>query len=213
MTTRLISRTPSETYCPLSLKNSIHLRLLRFVFAGGWLAFMSLWVFPALMKPYIAQKTVSQTPDFFDERLLDPATSIQDLKRLASQYPKEPSVIEKLAYVYAKEIKTPNNKINGPMAQKAIETYRKLIELDPKRVGAYNNLANIHYTLGQTDEAIRIWKKAIEVQPNFLDAQLNLGKILYTRGELKESAVHFNTVLTLDPGNAEAIVYLKRMVE
>jgi tetratricopeptide (TPR) repeat protein len=42
---------------------------------------------------------------------------------------------------------------------------------------------------------------------------LNLGKILYVRGELKESASHFQKALEIDPGNAEAQVYLKRMVE
>jgi TolA-binding protein len=51
------------------------------------------------------------------------------------------------------------------------------------------------------------------VDPTFLDAQLNLGKILYVKGKLKEAASHFESVLKIEPGNSEAIVYLKRMVE
>jgi tetratricopeptide (TPR) repeat protein len=144
---------------------------------------------------------------------LDPAKSILDLENLKAQYPKEPAILEKLAFVYAKEIKSADNKINLQNAEKAVQTYQELIQIDPKRVSAYNNTANIYYTMGHELEAIEFWEKAVHVDPTFLDAQLNLGKILYVKGKLKEAASHFESVLKIEPGNSEAIVYLKRMVE
>ena len=36
------------------------------------------------------------------------------------------------------------------MADKAIAAYEKARSLDPSRASAYNNLANIHYTIGHT---------------------------------------------------------------
>jgi tetratricopeptide (TPR) repeat protein len=176
-------------------------------------AFFGFLVFPKLIEPYKAQKEVSEMPGFFNERLLDPAKSIDDLEKLAAQYPSELSVLEKLAFVYAKEMKTPDDRINLPRAEAALATYQKIIDHDPNYISAYNNMANINYTLGRQDEAIRLWKKCVEVNDSFLDAHLNLGKILYVKGELKESAAHFEKVLKLNPGNAEAIIYLKKMVE
>ena len=166
-----------------------------------------------LMKPYHAQKEVSGQVGFFDERLLDPAKSINDLERLAKLHPYEPALLEKLAYFYSKEIKTKKKKINAVMAQNAITTYQQLIQVDPNKVAAYNNLANVYYTIGQKESAIKTWKKAVREHPTFLDGHLNLGKVLYVDGKLKESAAHFETVLRLDPNNSEALIFLKRMVE
>lgn len=168
---------------------------------------------PQILKPYRAQRTVAATPDFFDQRLLDPAKSISDLEELRAKYPREISVLEKLAYVYAKEIRTTDNRVNTDMAAKSIAVYQDIIRVKPGHLGAYNNLANIYYTTGRTEEALSSWRKAAEIDPSFIDAQLNLGKILYVQGKLKESAQRFEAVLRGDPNNAEAIVYLKRMVE
>jgi tetratricopeptide (TPR) repeat protein len=170
-------------------------------------------ILPPLLKPYQAQHAVSAAPNFFDERLLEPAKSIEELEKLAAQYPTAPAVLEKLGYVYAKEMKSPDGKINSAMTEKAVGTYRRIVELEPTRVSAINNLANILYTAGRVPEAITFWEKAVQVKPDFLDAHLNLGKVLYVQGRLKESAAHFEQVLKLDPKNNEAIVYLKRMVE
>ena len=168
---------------------------------------------PVLRAPYRAQQTVSAMKGFFDQRLLDPVKSMGDLEALARDYPNEIPVLEKLAFVYAKEIRGADGHLDPGMAANAIRVYERILTLDPRHAAACNNLGNIHYTIGQVDEAIAMWKRAVEIKPDFLDPHLNLGKILYTRGDLKESARQFDIVLQLDPGNAEAVVYLKRMVE
>jgi hypothetical protein len=184
----------------------------RLVISGVWVAALA-WLVPVIIRPYAAQRLVNSTPGFFDERLLDPAKTISDLEELAKKYPNEPSVFEKLAFAYAKEMKAPDGRINLDMTNKAIASFQKAITLDPKRVSAYNNLANTYYTVGRTPEAIDAWNRALEIKPDFVDVHLNLGKIFYVQGRLKESAAHFQQVLKYDPKNAEATVYLKRMVE
>jgi len=186
---------------------------LRFGSVFVWSGFMIGVVFPQLMAPYKAQSAVKEKKEFFEERLLEPAKTIEQLEALAGQYPDEPAVLEKLAYVYAKEIKDPSGRFNGVMVRKAMSAYGQVLRVDPRRVGALNNLANIQYTIGRVDEALETWRQAVRVDPRFIDGHLNLGKILYTRGELKESAAHFETVLRIDPQNADARVYLKKMVE
>lgn len=180
-------------------------------FAVIWIALMAALI-PAVMRPYRAQKIVGDTPGFFDERMVDPHRTIQKLEQTVHS-DGEIANLERLAYAYAKEIQTPDRKINPEMAHKAIEAYEKILTLDPNRASASNNLANIYYTIGKPEAAIPLWRKTVDLQPNFLDARLNLGKVLYLRGSLKESAAQFEEVLKLDPKNAEAIVYLKRMVE
>ncbi len=192
---------------------SLNVTAPRVALATGWSAFLVAIVLPKLLLPYRAQQQVEATPNFFDQRLLDPAKTTSDLEELARQYPAEPSILEKLAYVYAKQIQLPGGKLDSVAARKAIDAYKRLIQIDPKRMAAYNNTANIYYTMGDVEQALSMWKLATEVDPTFLDAHLNLGKILYTKGRLKEAAAHFEKVLQIDPKNSEAIVYLKRMVE
>ncbi len=185
---------------------------LRIAGATLW-CMLLVFAVPHILRPYQAQKQVAAQVDFFDARLLDPAKTIDDMEKLREQYPDEPAVLEKLAYVYAKEIQTRDKHINTGMATKAASAYQALIAADPQRVSAYNNLANIYYVTGRTDEALTTWRKAAEINPAFIDAQLNLGKILYAQGKLKEAVPRFEAVLRTDPNNAEAIVYMKRMVE
>ncbi len=191
----------------------LNLSIPRVLLAAAWIVFLVGVVWPRLMRPYRAQKEVAASSDFFDQRLLDPTKTVEDLERLAETYPNEPAVFERLAYVYAKQIKMPDNRIDLPMTTKAIATYERLIELDPRRMGAYNNLANIYYTIGRVPNAIQTWQRALAVNPDFTDIHLNLGKVLFVQGKLKEAAEHFESVLKKDPSNAEAIVYMKRMVE
>lgn len=181
--------------------------------AGVFLVAMGGLVLPAMLKPYRAQRTVANQVGFFDARLLEANRTIRDVERLAERYPSEPDVWERLAYLYAKEMKSPDGKINVPRARQAEAAYRKLIAMDPNRLAARNNFANVLYTMGRVDDAIRQWETAVSIDPSFLDGHLNLGKIYYSQGKLKKSADHLQRALKIDPNNAEAVVYLKKMVE
>lgn len=181
--------------------------------AVAWVAAIVLWALPAVVRPYRAEAALRGQKDFFDVRLLDPAKTIADLENLAERFPDEIPVLEKLAFVYAKEIRWPDKSVDVPMARKAIAVYERVIALSPDHMGAFNNMANIYYTIGETERAVAAWRQAVRKNPRFVDGHLNLGKVMYVRGDLKAAASHFQSVLEADPGNNEAIVYLKKMVE
>jgi O-antigen ligase len=168
-----------------------------------------------LLHPYLAHFRRTRAPDFFDVRLLDPVRTIEELESLAARYPDQAAVFEKLGFARAKEMR-PGGRggaLDRAMALQAAAAYRKAAELDPTRAGAFNNLGNIHFTLGDQAEALVCWGRAVEADPRQLDARLNLGKVYYLNGRLREAAEQFRKALELNPGNDEATVYLKRMVE
>jgi O-antigen ligase len=170
---------------------------------AGTLALAALVVLPALARPYLAQRRLAATPDFFDEKVLEPARTIEELERLAARYPAQAQVFEKLGWVYAKEKKW----------DQAIASYRKSHELDPTAAGPLNNLGNIHYLLGDRTAAIAYWTQSLRINPGQTDSRLNLAIAYYRHGQLKEAAEQLKAVLAVDQGNEKAIVLLKEMTE
>jgi tetratricopeptide (TPR) repeat protein len=158
---------------------------------------------PQILKPYLAQKRLSQETGFFDEKVLEPYKTIADLELLAKKHPNESMIYEKLGWVYSKE----------KNFSKAIENYEKAIKLNPNSYGSYNNLGNISFLLGQRAKAIEYYKKSLSINPNQLDAHTNMGIAFYYEGRLREAASEFDAVLKLDPNNEKAIVMLKKMRE
>jgi len=57
---------------------------------------------------------------------------------------------------------------------KAIDYYKKAIEIDSNYYAAYFNLASTFRHLGLVDDAIVSYEKAIEIKPNYADAHKNL---------------------------------------
>jgi len=173
-------------------------------FAGmSAVALAGFFVFPAVLKPYIAQKNVAATPDFFDERVLEPAKTINDLEKIAQKYPGQALVYEKIAWVYSKEKNW----------QKAVENYTKAFELNPKSAGPLNNIGNIYFLTGNRPQAIEFWRRSLKVAPGQLDSRLNLATAYYYNGQLKEAVDELKEVLKADPKNEKAIVMLKQMTE
>ncbi len=160
-------------------------------------------VFPAILEPYRAQRKVAATPDFFDEKVLEPAKTIAELRALAARYPDKASIYEKLGWVYAKE-----KNWDG-----AITSFKRSSELDPTTAGPLNNLGNIHFLLGNRPQAIDHWKRSLAINPAQIDGRLNLAMAYYYQGQLKEATDQVKDVLKLQPGNEKAIVLLKQMTE
>lgn len=179
----------------------------RFLLAGV-LAGISLYTGQKLIKSYAVKRGHLLQPDFFQQKIVNAASTLNELETLALKFPKDPLLFEKLGYVCAKEIKT-----NPAMAEKALAAFQRATELDPSRWGAFNNIGNIYYTLGDKNKAIIYWERSLAIKPNQVDSRLNLAKTLYVSAKLKESAEQFKAVLELDPDNTEAQLYLRKMVE
>lgn len=172
---------------------------------------------PTLLRPYLSQRELAKTPDFFDEKLLNNAQTLQELEALVLQHPDQWRYWEKLGYFTAKEMQGTDaagrKVIRTDAAQRAIQAFERAFELNPQGEGPPNNLGNIYFTLNRRPEAMDWWQKAIAANPEKIDARVNLGLCYYYEGRIKDSARQFEEVLKRDPKNEKAIVMLKRMVE
>lgn len=165
---------------------------------------LSVWFFGTeIAKPYIAQKKLAETPDFFEQKLADPKNTINDLAALARQRPDDSRVYEKLGWCYAKE------RDFG----RAIENFEKAAQINPTGYGPFNNIGNIYFTTGNRQKAIEYYHKSLKVNPNQIDSRINLAQAYYFDGKLKEAADQLKAVLKIDPNNEKAIVMYKKMIE
>jgi len=173
--------------------------------AGGLLlcAALAVLTFQKVLEPYIAEKKVASTPDFFDEKIVEPAKTITELEALAARYPDRPQIYEKLGWVYSKEKNW----------SRAVEALQKAAALDPKNAGPLNNLGNIYFLVGDRENAIKFWNRSLAINPGQVDSRLNLATAYYYKGRLKEASDQLREVLKIDPHNKNALVMLKQMTE
>ncbi len=71
---------------------------------------------------------------------------------------------------------------------KAIDTFKEILEIDPEESEAHYNLGNAYADKEMFDDAIAMYKNAVEYNPEFVDAYLNLS-MLYLDMELIEEAI------------------------
>jgi len=87
---------------------------------------------------------------------------------------------------------------------RALEDFRKAVELDPKYASAWNGLGVGLRQSGDIDGAIAAWKKAVEFKPDFGFALYNLGLGLLGKGDKADALKCFTkykelTYATLPP--------------
>jgi tetratricopeptide (TPR) repeat protein len=99
----------------------------------------------------------------------------------------------------------------------AISKLRRVIELDPSMMRAYNNLGLCFDALGQFDEAIQSFSRAIELnrrqeQPSPWPP-LNLAVSLISRNRFDEAVARLNEALTYNPKFPQAHYQLGLVLE
>src|SRR5262249_34158093 len=76
-------------------------------------------------------------------------------------------------------------------------------ERDPRYAAAQNRLGSIPWKQGDRAEALRWFRQAPEVDPQLVPAHASLAMILEQRGELEAAAGHYDTLIRLQPDQAE----------
>jgi len=97
--------------------------------------------------------------------------------------------------------------------EEAATAYRKALELDPFLAPALINLANIHYSRGETEEAQALYTRAIGLEPDLFEAHFNLGNIYHDLGRFDEAQACYLEALHLNPFYADAHFYLAVIFE
>lgn len=93
---------------------------------------------------------------------------------------------------------------SGAPIEKAIEAYRKAVDLNPGAAGALVNLGTIYYRQRKYEEAESHYQRAIEVDSNYPLAHYNLGNLYDEQGDFTRAEQHYATALQLNPSYADA---------
>jgi tetratricopeptide (TPR) repeat protein len=78
---------------------------------------------------------------------------------------------------------------------KAILSYKRALEAEPKYYFALNNLAHVLSRVGQDREALKAYTDALIIRPNFTVAYNNLGFLLMDQGQYPEAITEFNRII------------------
>jgi len=71
--------------------------------------------------------------------------------------------------------------------EKAIESFRRAMELNPSHADSYYMLGRAQLALNSLEDAIESFKHAVEIRPGFADAHYNLGVSQSMLGRYKEA--------------------------
>ena len=83
--------------------------------------------------------------------------------------------------------------------QRALDSAKKALAIDPNFPLAYSLLANIHMVLGDAKLSITMAEKAVELAPNNSLAQAFLGNVLMDAGRIKEGIQKMQKAIRLCP--------------
>lgn len=83
--------------------------------------------------------------------------------------------------------------------EQAITTYRKLVSLDPKNLGAYLRLADVYKAAGKRAQSESILRKALEVDPSFARGQQALVESMIADKRTKEALDHARNLQSARP--------------
>lgn len=88
--------------------------------------------------------------------------------------------------------------------QEAIDSYLKVLELDPQHAPAHINLGTIHYNRHDFVKAEHFYRQAIAADPRYALAYFDLGNVLDETGRMPEAIKSYMTAILLAPTYADA---------
>lgn len=90
----------------------------------------------------------------------------------------------------------------------ALFEYNKAVQLDPENLGPRVKVAKVYAKKGFIAKAFDELKKLKNEHPEYVPARIALGILYYGNGNIIEAQTEWERVLSKDPGNHEAAMYL-----
>lgn len=95
--------------------------------------------------------------------------------------------------------------------EKAIEMFKKALEIEPSFLSAQNNLANVYCSQKKLDESLAEYEKIIEKDPKFAEALNGIGVVYFEKDEIKKAAEYFKKAYDTDPYCQVAMMNLQTL--
>jgi tetratricopeptide (TPR) repeat protein len=94
-----------------------------------------------------------------------------------------------------------NNKFSAGNAQltKAIETFKKVIEINHRNVEAFMGIGFCYYQMDSIEQAYEYYDKALKIAPTYAGAYFSKGLCAEDLGKTKEAMVLYQNCLNIDP--------------
>jgi tetratricopeptide (TPR) repeat protein len=92
--------------------------------------------------------------------------------------------------------------------EKALELFKKCVEIDPEFTEGYNNLGLAYTELDEESKATDAFKKAIELNPELAVTYNNLGYVFYRLGSLEEAVDMYKEAIGRSKDNSSAYTNL-----
>ena len=93
---------------------------------------------------------------------------------------------------------------NPSTQNEAINTYLKVLEMDPVHAAAHINLGTLYYNRQDYVLAERHYRSAIQIDPRYALAYFDLGNVLDETGRVGEAINTYKTAIQLAPTYADA---------
>ncbi len=120
----------------------------------------------------------------------DPARRLRILQQLTGAYPREKEFHEALGTYYV---------WNTDKVDKAIEEFRRALELDPNYAWALNMLGLIYSRRGEYEKALPILTRYVELSPGDANPLDSLANLYYAMGDLDKTIEILTEALALKP--------------
>jgi tetratricopeptide (TPR) repeat protein len=101
-------------------------------------------------------------------------------------------------------LKTGTEYLSARRYDKAIESLKQALELNPNLAPAYLNLGSAYLQLGSYSDAVESIKKAIAINPKDAESRFELGNAYVAMRRPVEAAESFKEAVRLNPGFANA---------
>ncbi len=92
--------------------------------------------------------------------------------------------------------------------EKALELFKKALDLDPSMTEAYNNVGLTYTEINEEEKATEAFKKAIELSPELAAAYNNLGYVFYRLGSYEEAIEMYNEAIGRSKDSSSAYTNL-----